>query len=83
MFGGDLGHAHYPAPTRPPATWLRGLEDGSASTPPHAILTTNGRAATPSRHHRPLLPGDGIGGKSSTAPSNTSTAWPPTAPRSP
>ena len=43
MFGGDLGHAHYPAPDTAVPRWLRGLEQRVGADTAHAILTTNGR----------------------------------------
>lgn len=43
VFGGDLGHAHYPAPDTAVPTWLRGLERRVGVDTAHAILTTNGR----------------------------------------
>ena len=43
VFGGDLGHAHYPAPDSAVPRWLRGLEQRVGPDTAHAILTTNGR----------------------------------------
>ena len=44
VFGGDLGHAHHPAPdTAVPQLAARPGDSGSARTPRTPILTTNGR----------------------------------------
>ena len=43
VFGGDLGHAHYPAPGLAVPQWLAGLEKRVGPDTAHAILTTNGR----------------------------------------
>jgi hypothetical protein len=43
VFGGDLGHAHHPAPDAAVPRWLHGLERRVGPDTAHSILTTNGR----------------------------------------
>jgi hypothetical protein len=43
VFGGDLGHAHHPAPAEAVPHWLHQLEQRAGAASAHAILTTNGR----------------------------------------
>jgi hypothetical protein len=43
VFGGDLGHAHHPAPDTAVPRWLHGLERRVGADVAHSILTTNGR----------------------------------------
>ena len=83
VFGGDLGHAHYPAPDTAVPTWLRDLETTRRRRHrPRDHDHQRTKAATPMSTIA-LLPGDGIGGEILDGPVNTCTAWPPTAPRSP
>jgi hypothetical protein len=43
VFGGDLGHAHYPTPNAAVPLWLRQLEQRIGTDPAHSIMTSNGR----------------------------------------
>jgi hypothetical protein len=44
VFGGDLGHAHYPAPAQVVPAWLRELEREAGAGPAEAIMTTTTRS---------------------------------------
>jgi hypothetical protein len=43
VFGGDLGHAHHPAPVAAVPEWLRRLEKRVGADTARSILTTHGR----------------------------------------
>lgn len=43
VFGGDLGHAHYPTPAAAVPHWLQELEKRIGTDPAHSIMTENGR----------------------------------------
>jgi len=43
VFGGDLGHAHYPTPAAAVPHWLQELEKRIGSDSAHSIMTENGR----------------------------------------
>ena len=43
VFGGDLGHAHYPDPATAIPRWLHDLEQRVGPDAAHSILSTNGR----------------------------------------
>jgi len=43
VFGGDLGHAHYPGPAAAVPQWLQELERRAGADAAHSIMTDNGR----------------------------------------
>ena len=82
VFGGDLGHAHYPTPDSAVPRWpapprTAGRRGHRALHPDHQRT----KAAAPMTTIA-LLPGTASAARSSTARSPSCAAWPPTARRS-